>query len=74
MSLLGVYGGMADPMRMMDMFDKQVTLRMSQANVRRWSDELLGLLSQSDDVFGVESLATHHLSLESAPDAYSMFK
>ncbi|MEP6648369.1 MAG: zinc-dependent alcohol dehydrogenase [Lapillicoccus sp.] len=73
-SLLGVYGGMADPMPMMEMFDKQVTLRMGQANVRRWSDELVHLLRQEEDVFDVEGLATHHLPLEAAADAYEMFK
>ena len=73
-SLLGVYGGMADPMPMMEMFDKQIALRMGQANVHRWSDGLLELLKQSEDVFDVEGLATHHLDLEAAPDAYEMFK
>jgi threonine dehydrogenase-like Zn-dependent dehydrogenase len=73
-SVLGVYGGMADPMPMMDMFDKQVTLRMGQANVRRWSDELLALVRQPSDVFDVEGLATHHLDLEAAADGYEMFK
>jgi threonine dehydrogenase-like Zn-dependent dehydrogenase len=73
-SLLGVYGGMADPMPMMELFDKQITLRMGQANVRRWSDGLLELLKQPEDVFDVEGLATHHLDLEAAPDAYEMFK
>jgi threonine dehydrogenase-like Zn-dependent dehydrogenase len=34
-SLSGVYGGSADPMPMMDLFDKQIQLRMGQANVRR---------------------------------------
>ena len=73
-SLLGVYGGMADPMPMMELFDKQIALRMGQANVHRWSDGLLELLKQSEDVFDVEGLATHHLDLEAAPDAYEMFK
>ena len=31
---VGVYGGMADPMPMLQMFDKQVQLRMGQANVQ----------------------------------------
>jgi threonine dehydrogenase-like Zn-dependent dehydrogenase len=73
-SLVGVYGGMADPMPMMEMFDKGITLRMGQANVHRWSDELLELVSQDADVFDVEGLATHHLSLEQAVEGYEMFK
>ena len=35
-SLSGVYGGKADPLPMLTLFDKQIQLRMGQANVRRW--------------------------------------
>ena len=35
-SISGVYGGTADPMPMMDLFDKQVQLRMGQCNVKKW--------------------------------------
>jgi threonine dehydrogenase-like Zn-dependent dehydrogenase len=73
-SISGVYGGAADPLPMMQMFDKQLTLRMGQANVRRWTDDILPLLNQDDDVLGVESFATHHLALEEAPDAYETFQ
>jgi threonine dehydrogenase-like Zn-dependent dehydrogenase len=72
-SLVGVYGGMTDPMPMMTMFDKQVQIRMGQANVRRWSDDILALLDDAD-VLGVESFATHHVSLEEAGDSYAMFQ
>ncbi|MCD6638680.1 MAG: alcohol dehydrogenase catalytic domain-containing protein [Nocardioides sp.] len=73
-SVVGVYGGMADPLPMMQMFDKQVQLRMGQANVRRWSDDILALLDQDDDVLGVEGFATHSLPLEQAPWAYRTFR
>ena len=73
-SVVGVYGGAADPMPLMQMFDKQIQLRMGQANVRRWSDEILALLQRDDDVLGVESFATHHLPLEKAPWAYATFR
>jgi threonine dehydrogenase-like Zn-dependent dehydrogenase len=72
-SLIGVYGGAADPLPMLRMFDKQVQLRMGQANVRRWVDEILPLL-EDDDPLGVDSFATHHLPLEDAPGAYEMFQ
>ncbi|SHM80674.1 zinc-dependent alcohol dehydrogenase [Actinacidiphila paucisporea] len=72
-SISGVYGGAADPLPMMTMFDKQLTLRMGQANVRRWSDEILPLLTD-DDPLGVDTFATHHMPLDSAPDAYAMFQ
>jgi threonine dehydrogenase-like Zn-dependent dehydrogenase len=73
-SISGVYGGAVDPMPMMQLFDKQITLRMGQANVRRWTDEILELLSQDEDVLGVESFATHHLPLDAAPSAYADFR
>jgi threonine dehydrogenase-like Zn-dependent dehydrogenase len=74
LSISGVYGGMADPMPMMDLFDKGVTVRMGQCHVRRWTDELLELVSGSDDVLGLESLATHHAPLDEAPDLYRTFQ
>lgn len=73
-SISGVYGGMADPLPMMDMFDRQLTLRMGQTNVRRWTDELMGIVRQDDDVFGLETLATHRPGLQDAPAAYEMFQ
>jgi threonine dehydrogenase-like Zn-dependent dehydrogenase len=72
-SLSGVYGGMADPMPMLTLFDKQVQLRMGQANVRRWVPEILPLLGDGDPL-GVEGFATHRLPLEQAPEAYDMFQ
>lgn len=72
-SLLGVYGGNADPMPMMTLFDKQVQLRMGQANVRRWTDDILPLLFD-DDPLGVDDFATHRVSLDEAPAAYDMFQ
>lgn len=73
-SVVGVYGGPMDPMPLMEMFDKQVQLRMGQANVRRWSDDILALLLEPTDHLGVESFATHHLPLEEAPAAYHDFR
>jgi threonine dehydrogenase-like Zn-dependent dehydrogenase len=72
-SLIGVYGGMADPLPMMTLFDKQVQLRMGQANVRRWVDDILPLLTDEDPL-GVDSFATHRLSLGEGPRAYEMFQ
>ncbi|NLT30463.1 MAG: glutathione-dependent formaldehyde dehydrogenase [Propionibacterium sp.] len=73
-SLSGVYGGAIDPMPMMDMFDKGITMRMGQCHVRQWTDELLDLARQPGDVLGLESLATHRVPLSEAPDAYRMFQ
>jgi threonine dehydrogenase-like Zn-dependent dehydrogenase len=73
-SLSGVYGGAVDPMPMFELFDKQVNLRMGQANVKRWIDDILPLLSNGADPLGVDSFATHHLPLADAPRAYEIFQ
>jgi threonine dehydrogenase-like Zn-dependent dehydrogenase len=73
-SLSGVYGGAIDPMPMMDLFDKQIQLRMGQANVKRWIDELMPLVQDDADPLGVEDLASHRLPLEQAPHAYEIFQ
>ena len=73
-SIVGVYGGAADPLPMFQMFDKQVQVRMGQANVRSWTDDILALLQKDDDLLGVETFATHHLSLNDAPQAYETFQ
>jgi len=67
-SLSGVYGGMADPMPMLKLSDKQVQLRMGQANVWHWVPDLLPLVSNRDPL-GVEGFASHHLPLAQAPEA-----
>jgi threonine dehydrogenase-like Zn-dependent dehydrogenase len=72
-SLIGVYGGMADPLPMLTIFDKQIQLRMGQANVRRWSDDIMPLLVDGDPL-GVEGFHTHQLPLDRAPEAYEMFQ
>ncbi|WP_433271922.1 zinc-dependent alcohol dehydrogenase [Actinosynnema sp. CS-041913] len=72
-SVIGVYGGMADPLPMLTMFDKQIQLRMGQANVWRWVDDILPLLGD-DDPLGTEDFATHRLPLTEAPHAYEMFQ
>ena len=72
-SLIGVYGGMADPMPMLTLFDKQIQLRMGQANVKRWVDDIMPLLTD-DDPLGVDSFASHVLPLAEAPHAYDIFQ
>ncbi|GAA3125983.1 zinc-dependent alcohol dehydrogenase [Streptomyces echinatus] len=72
-SLSGVYGGMADPMPLLTLFDKQIQLRMGQANVRRWTDVIMPYLTDEDPL-GVDDFATHRLPLAEAPHAYEMFQ
>jgi threonine dehydrogenase-like Zn-dependent dehydrogenase len=72
-SLSGVYGGAADPLPMLTLFDKQIQLRMGQANVKRWVDDIMPLLDDRD-VLGVETFATHRIALADAPKAYDTFQ
>jgi threonine dehydrogenase-like Zn-dependent dehydrogenase len=72
-SLSGVYGGATDPMPLMRMFDKQIQLRMGQANVWRWVPDILPLLLEGDPL-GVDDFATHRVPLEQAPEAYANFR
>ncbi len=73
LSISGVYGGQLDPMPMMQLFDKGIQMRMGQANVRRWVDDIMPLLTD-DDPLGVEDLTTHQLPLEEGPAAYETFQ
>ncbi|HEV7652518.1 MAG TPA: zinc-dependent alcohol dehydrogenase [Actinophytocola sp.] len=73
-SLSGVYGGMIDPIPMMELFDKQVQLRMGQANVRHWIDDIMPLVTGDDDPLGTEDLATHVLPLADAAHGYKIFQ
>jgi threonine dehydrogenase-like Zn-dependent dehydrogenase len=73
-SLVGVYGGEIDPMPMMEMFDRGIQLRMGQAHVKRWIDDLMPIVADGSDPLGVQGFATHHLALEEAPRGYEMFR
>ncbi|MET8338339.1 zinc-dependent alcohol dehydrogenase [Streptosporangium canum] len=73
-SIVGVYGGMADPMPMLKMFDKGITLRMGQAHVKRWIDDLMPLVTDDSDPLAVMDLATHRLPLDQAPHGYEIFQ
>ncbi len=72
-SLSGVYGGMADPLPLLTIFDKQIQLRMGQANVKHWVDDIMPLLTD-DDPLGVEGFHTHSVPLDEAPQAYETFQ
>ena len=73
-SISGVYGGALDPLPMLQMFDKGVQVRMGQAHVKRWIDEIMPLVIDDKDPLGVQDLTTHRLPLAEAPDAYEMFQ
>ena len=73
-SVSGVYGGEVDPMPLMEMFDRGITMRLGQCHVKRWTDDIIKLLEKDEDVLGVESFATPRLPLDEAPAAYEMFQ
>ena len=59
---------------MMDLFDKGITIRMGQAHVKRWIDDIMPALTGDDDPLGTEDFATHHVALDEAPEAYEKFQ
>lgn len=73
-SLSGVYAGDADIMPMKTLFDKQISLRMGQCNVKNWTETLLPLVEDVSDPLGVMDLTTHHAPLEDAPELYRAFQ
>jgi threonine dehydrogenase-like Zn-dependent dehydrogenase len=73
-SISGVYGGQLDPVPMMVMFDRGITIRMGQCHVKRWVDDIWPVLMADGDPLGVESLATHRIPLDQGPGAYDMFQ
>ena len=73
-SLSGVYGGMADPLPMMTLFDKQIQLRMGQANVRRWIDDILPLLHRRGSARRRRASPPIASRSPRRPDAYEIFQ
>jgi len=73
-SISGVYGGAQDPIDMMQLFDKQLQVRMGQANVKRWIPEIMPLIEDERDPLGTEDLATHKVPIDEAPSAYEKFQ
>lgn len=73
-SISGVYAGDADILPMKTMFDKQLTMRMGQCNVKRWIDDLLPLVEDPADPLGVMDMTTHRAPLDDAPALYETFQ
>jgi threonine dehydrogenase-like Zn-dependent dehydrogenase len=73
-SISGVYGGMVDPIPMMQLFDKGVQLRMGQAHVKKWIDEIMPLVTDDADPLGTEELASHKIGMDEVPGAYETFQ
>ena len=73
-SVSGVYGGEVDPLPMMEMFDRGLTMRMGQCHVKRWIDEIMPVVEDDSDPLGTLDMTTHHLPLEQAPHGYEIFQ
>ena len=73
-SISGVYAGAAAPMPMVKLFDKQITIRQGQCNVRSWTETLLPLVEDAEDPLGLEDLATHTAPLSAGPELYELFQ
>jgi S-(hydroxymethyl)glutathione dehydrogenase/alcohol dehydrogenase len=74
LSLIGLYGGQADPIPMLTHFNKQIQIRMGQANVKHWVDDIMPLLTDRADLLGVEGFVTHLMPLEEGPHGYEIFQ
>ena len=59
---------------MMQLFDKGIQIRMGQAHVKRWIDDILPLVTGDGDPLGTESFASHRVPLSEAPEAYEKFQ
>ncbi|HKP18679.1 MAG TPA: zinc-dependent alcohol dehydrogenase [Gaiellaceae bacterium] len=73
LSISGVYMGAFPLVPLGELFDRQLTIRMGQANVRRWVDEIMPLLGDGDPL-GTQDFVTHDLPLGQAPEGYRMFR
>jgi threonine dehydrogenase-like Zn-dependent dehydrogenase len=73
LSISGVYAGPIQMFELGDLFDMQIQVRMGQANVRMWVDEIMPLLGD-EDLLGTEDLKTHTMPLEDAPLGYEIFQ
>jgi len=73
LSISGVYTGPIQAFPLGDLFDMQIQVRMGQANVRRWVDDIMPLLND-DDPLGTEDLKTHEMPLDDAPSGYETFQ
>jgi len=74
LSIIGVYGGGADPLPMFQIFDKGIQIRLGQAHVKRWVDDLLPYLEDDSDPLGTEDFATNRVPLDDAPRMYELFQ
>ncbi|MBC7658079.1 MAG: glutathione-dependent formaldehyde dehydrogenase [Chitinophagaceae bacterium] len=70
-SVVGVYGTKYDSFNLAQFFDKNITIKMGQAWVQNFNDELLSFIRsgkiQADDII------SHRIPMRDAPKAYDIF-
>ena len=74
LSISGVYGGTADPMNMLQLFDKQIQIRMGQANVKAWTDTIMPFLLDPSDPWASRTSPPTSCRWTTAPQAYETFQ
>jgi threonine dehydrogenase-like Zn-dependent dehydrogenase len=73
LSISGVYAGPVQMFPLGDLFDMQIQVRMGQANVRAYVDDIMPLLTDEDPL-GTQDLKTHEMPLQDAPLGYEIFQ
>ena len=73
-SISGVYGGAVDPMPMMQLFDKGIQMRMGQAHVKRWIDEIMPLVTTTTTRSAPRTSPPTTSRSTEAPEAYEIFQ
>jgi threonine dehydrogenase-like Zn-dependent dehydrogenase len=73
LSISGVYAGPVQMFPLGDLFDMQIQVRMGQANVRAYVDDIMPLLTDEDPL-GTRDLKTHEMPLQDAPLGYEIFQ
>jgi alcohol dehydrogenase len=71
-TVVGVYGSPYDNFPVHRIFDKGLTIRLGQATVHKYIDELIGLVEQGKVV--LNDIVTHKLPLSEAKHAYHIFR
>ncbi|HZG61993.1 MAG TPA: zinc-dependent alcohol dehydrogenase [Rubrobacteraceae bacterium] len=73
LSISGVYAGPVQMFPLGDLFDMQIQVRMGQANVHAYVDDIMPLLTDEDPL-GTQDLKTHEMPLQDAPLGYEIFQ
>jgi threonine dehydrogenase-like Zn-dependent dehydrogenase len=71
-SVIGVYGGLADKFPLGAFMNRSLTLRTGQAHVHRYLKPLMERIEEGE--IDPSFVITHRMPLDEAPRGYEMFK